>query len=162
MVLINKPGSAGRDKGHENLMETLLSRSVHIMIDAHHGQRDQIGEFYSLHCLRVMMAGETYEEMIVGALHDVIEDTIVTLEMLMKEFPPEIIYALDAITHRYDINETNVDYFSRVKANALATPVKINDINDNWTPARFNLLPEDTQERLNKKYAWALVYLGVR
>ena len=54
-----------------------LERSIAIAVAAHEGQKDKGGSPYILHPLRVMMSLRTEEEMIVGVLHDVIEDVLV-------------------------------------------------------------------------------------
>jgi len=67
---------------------------------------------------------------IVGWLHDVVEDTKVTLGDLLDEgFSYDIIKAVDAITHRSD--EDYVDYIKRVRENFTARQVKICDIEHN-------------------------------
>jgi len=67
---------------------------------------------------------------IVGWLHDVVEDTKVTLGDLLDEgFSYDIIKAVDAITHRSD--EDYVDYIKRVRENFTARQVKISDIEHN-------------------------------
>lgn len=77
-----------------------LERAIEIATEAHRGQRDKAGNDYIGHPLRVMAAGKTPEEKIVGVLHDVVEDSNWTLEGLAAEgFAPEIIEALRCLTH---------------------------------------------------------------
>lgn len=77
-----------------------LERAIEIATEAHRGQRDKAGNDYIGHPLRVMAAGKTPEEKIVGVLHDVVEDSDWTLEELAAEgFAPEIIEALRCLTH---------------------------------------------------------------
>ena len=59
-----------------------LDNAIIISTTAHAGQIDKCGEPYILHPMRVMMSLSSLKERIVGILHDVIEDTSVTLEML--------------------------------------------------------------------------------
>ena len=51
-----------------------LHRAISIAVEAHQDQYDKGGHPYILHPLRVMNALKTTEEMIVGVLHDVVED----------------------------------------------------------------------------------------
>ena len=51
-----------------------LQRAISIAVEAHEGQIDKGGNPYILHPLRVMMSLRTVDEMIVGVLHDVVED----------------------------------------------------------------------------------------
>ena len=51
-----------------------LQRAISIAVIAHEGQTDKGGNPYILHPLRVMQSLRTTNEMIVGVLHDVVED----------------------------------------------------------------------------------------
>ena len=62
-----------------------LGRAIEIAQEAHRGQVDKAGEEYIGHPLRVMEAGRTLEEKIVGVLHDVVEDSDVSVERLFRE-----------------------------------------------------------------------------
>ena len=64
-----------------------LERAIEIATAAHRGQLDKAGNDYITHPLRVMAAGKTADEKIVGVLHDVVEDTEWTFEMLAAEHP---------------------------------------------------------------------------
>jgi len=136
----------------------LLNTAIEVAVRAHDGDVDRIGDPYILHPLTVMLSLESAEERIVGVLHDVPEDTATTLDDLIGYgFPPEIIEALDAITHRE--GESDIDYWLRVKANPLALRVKYADIAHNTSPARVNRLAPDVRERLRVKYQRALAVL---
>ena len=77
--------------------EQLLNKAMKIADKAHRGQTDKFGTPYIGHVIRVMNDGKTYDEKIVGVLHDVIEDCPeITYEYLLKEgFPNEIVFAID-------------------------------------------------------------------
>lgn len=62
-----------------------LERAIEIARQAHVGQVDKGGADYIGHPLRVMEMGRTEEEKIVGVLHDVVEDSDWTFEMLEEE-----------------------------------------------------------------------------
>jgi len=132
----------------------LLNRAVEIAIKAHEGQLDKQGKAYILHPIAVMESVGDIKTKVVAILHDVIEDTSVTLIGIMPDFPPEIIEAVDAISKRK--GETNRDYIARVKANDLATAVKFADLGHNMSLERLFNLDEETVVRLAKKYrkAW--------
>lgn len=133
-----------------NLKEQ-LNRAIKIAISAHERQLDtNNGRPYIEHTFRVMSAGHTLAEKIVGALHDVVEDTPWTLEQLREEgFTPEIIDGVDTITRR-DGTETYDEYMLRVKANPLAIKVKLNDLTDNMDIRRWDSIPDHEVERLRK------------
>lgn len=141
----------------DNSLTQLMNRAIIIATQAHKDQKDKSGEMYIFHPLRVMLRGQTLEERIVGVLHDVVEDTEVTLDQLAEDFPMAIIVALDAISHRE--NEPNVEYLRRVVADPLARIVKEYDVDDNSNPVRMARLDEETQVRLNKKYHRAYEFL---
>ena len=101
-----------------------LEQAIEIATEAHRGQRDKAGNDYIGHPLRVMAAGKTPEEKIVGVLHDVVEDSDWTLEELVAEgFAPGIIEALRCLTHAEE--EPYDRYIARIKGNPLAVAVKL-------------------------------------
>lgn len=59
-----------------------LERAIQIAREAHAGQVDKAGKDYINHPLRVMEMGKNENEKIVGILHDVVEDSDWTFEML--------------------------------------------------------------------------------
>ena len=127
-----------------------LQRAIEIATEAHKGQFDKSGKDYIGHPLRVMDMGKTEEEKIVGALHDVVEDTQWTFEMLEAEgFSPTIIAALKCVT-KVSENENYDDFIERVKKNPLAVAVKINDLSDNMDIRRLPYLSDKDVKRLKK------------
>lgn len=132
-----------------NLKEQ-LNRAIEIAVSAHEGQLDtNNGRPYIEHPFRVMSAGHTLQEKIVGILHDVVEDSSMTLDQLNKEgFSQEIIDGVDAMTRRG--NESYDDYLLRVQANPLATRVKLNDLTDNMDIRRWDEIPYHALARLQK------------
>ena len=73
-----------------------LEKAIEIAVRAHAGQVDKAGQPYILHPIRVMLRMGSEAERITGVLHDVIEDSDVTLEDLRDEgFDAAILEALD-------------------------------------------------------------------
>ncbi|MEC5156162.1 phosphohydrolase [Chryseobacterium sp. MP_3.2] len=138
----------------------LLNKAIKIAQKAHKGQTDKFGAPYIGHLLRVMNAGKTYDEKIVGVLHDIIEDCPdITCDFLCKEgFPNEIVFAIECLTK----NPPDQDYTEFVKQtekSPLAVSVKMNDLVDNMDLKRFiQPLTERDLKRLNK-YLTAYLYL---
>lgn len=127
-----------------------LQRAIEIATEAHKGQVDKSGKDYIGHPLRVMEMGKTEDEKIVGVLHDVIEDTGWTFEMLEAEgFSREVIEALRCVT-KLSENENYDDFIERVKKNPLAVAVKINDLTDNMDIRRLPYLSDKDVKRLKK------------
>ena len=127
-----------------------LERAIEIATQAHEGQVDKAGNAYIGHPLRVMAMGKTEQEKIAGVLHDIVEDTPWTFEMLEAEgFAPEIIAALKCVT-KISENEDYDDFIERVKKNPLAVAVKINDLTDNMDIRRLPYLSDKDVKRLKK------------
>ena len=127
-----------------------LERAIEIATQAHEGQVDKAGNAYIGHPLRVMAMGKTEQEKIAGVLHDIVEDTPWTFEMLEAEgFAPEIIAALKCVT-KISENEDYDDFIERVKKNPLAVAVKMNDLTDNMDIRRLPYLSDKDVKRLKK------------
>ena len=127
-----------------------LERAIEIATEAHLGQVDKCGCDYIAHPLRVMVAGKTMEEKIVGVLHDVVEDSDWTLEALEAEgFSAEVIEALRCVT-RLSENEPYDSFISRIKGNPLAVAVKLNDLTDNMDIRRLPYISDKDVKRLKK------------
>lgn len=138
----------------------LTMRAAEIAYNAHMGQRDKSGMPYIFHPYHVAEQMQDEPTACVALLHDVAEDTAVTLDDLAKEFPPEVIAALRLLTH--DAKEDYFDYIRKIKPDPIARAVKIEDLKHNSDLSR---MPKDSPlyERavaLRKKYAEALAILA--
>lgn len=99
------------------------------------GMTDKDGEPYVMHCLRVMMGVEDPQAQLVGLMHDLVEDTPVTIEDLRNHgFAPEVVDAVDLVTHPDHLSYS--DYVIRLKPNPLARDVKLSDLRDNCGMSR--------------------------
>ena len=128
-----------------------LERAIEIARQAHAGQVDKAGADYIGHPLRVMEMGETEDEKIVGILHDVIEDSNWTFEMLEAEgFSLNVIEALRCLT-KLSVNESYEEFIDRVLTNELARLVKLNDLMDNMDLRRISE-PNDKDIQRVEKY----------
>ena len=131
-------------------MEKLLATAIEIALKAHAGQVDKTGMPYIGHVMRVMQAGRTIDEKIVGVLHDIVEDTPWTFEALLAEgFPAHIVDALRCVTKLHD-DEPYEAFIERVKSNPLAVAVKINDMTDNMDIRRLADITDKDAIRLRK------------
>lgn len=127
----------------------MLEKAIEIAVEAHRGQLDKAGKIYILHPMRVMLRGKNETEMIVGILHDVVEDTPVTLDMLQTEgFSTEILDALKCITK--EKGEDYGHFIDRVLTNPLATQIKLYDIEDNLNRDRIPYPTAKDEERFAK------------
>lgn len=127
-----------------------MERAIEIATEAHRGQLDKAGCDYIEHPLRVMAAGKSLDEKIVGVLHDVVEDTNWTFEGLAAEgFSAEVIEALRCVTKQSE-SEPYDKFIARVKRNPLAVAVKLNDLSDNMDISRLPYLSDKDVKRLKR------------
>ena len=134
-----------------------LEDAIRLAVEAHHGQRDKVGQPYILHPLRVMFRLDTEVERMVGVLHDVIEDTKYKAEDLRQMgYSEEVLQALDCVTRRE--SESYEDFVLRSKANPTARRVKLADLEDNMDIRRMAGVTEKDMERLTRyRKAWAVL-----
>ncbi|MGX5653607.1 hypothetical protein ACWKWC_02395 [Geodermatophilus nigrescens] len=140
-----------------NPADAIRLRARELAIHAHFGQVDKVGrDYFTAHVADVARrVGSDPVLQTVAFLHDVVEDTSVSLtELAQRHFPAEVILAVDALTHRP--SETRADYYQRVRADPLALSVKLADIASNTDPDRMRQLDEPTRTRLRRKYTAAL------
>ena len=135
-----------------------LEKAIEIAREAHAGQVDKAGKDYINHPLRVMAMGKDENEKIVGVLHDVVEDSDWTFEMLEAEgFSSEVIDALRCVT-KLSEDEDYDHFLNRIKGNRLAMKVKLCDLVDNLDTSRIEN-PTDTDLKRSKKYARAYAFI---
>ena len=135
---------------YKMFLKIILDRAKEIARTAHEGQVDKAGKPYIEHPMRVMNMGKSMEEKIAGVLHDVVEDSEWTFEMLEKEgIPKDVMDALRCVT-KLSEDEDYDHFIARVKTNPLAVKVKLNDLKDNMDITRLEEVTEKDLARLNK------------
>ncbi|VRG39445.1 guanosine polyphosphate pyrophosphohydrolases/synthetases (COG0317) [Streptococcus pneumoniae] len=142
-------------------MNKLQATKAHeVAKKAHFGQTDRAGIDYIKHPETVASFVATDEEKAVAYLHDVIEDTSLTLLDLKKEgFSKNIIEAVDILTKKK--GQDYQSYLNLVKKNELARVVKLADLRHNSDLTRLPLITEKDLER-NKKYSSAIRFLRAK
>ena len=124
-----------------------LEEAIALAVSAHRGQKDKAGQPYILHPLRMMLAVEGEHARMAAVLHDVVEDTEVSLEQLQAEgFPAEVVEAVDGLTRRAD--ESYDEFIERAAVNPIARVVKKADLEDNMDLRRLAELGPKELERL--------------
>lgn len=126
-----------------------MSKAEWIARKAHRHQQRWDGSPYIKHPEAVASAVHGHLRKQIAWLHDVAEDTIISLDILRVLFDDPIVDAVDAMTRRKD--EQYSDFIMRVSQNEFAVDVKIADI-------EHNLINNDREE-LVKRYEKALVFL---
>lgn len=141
----------------ENL-SVLHVRAQKLAQDSLQGVVDRAGKPIYEHCLRVAKNFPLSAERIVAILHDVVEDSSVTLADLSveHEFPEEIVRAVEAITRIK--GEEYFDYIVRVSKNKMATIVKMADLVDNMDITRLPKLTDTDLYRL-RRYHQSYIFL---
>ncbi|MGJ7039203.1 (p)ppGpp synthase/HD superfamily hydrolase [Shinella sp. BE166] len=117
----------------------MLSRAIALAAKAHDGQTDKNGAPYIFHPVRVASTFSDETLQTIAVLHDVVEDTAITLSDLDAHFPQGVVNAVDALTRRP--GETYEDFILRVSRNPDARKVKIADLRDNLRPGAEHLRP---------------------
>lgn len=123
----------------------------------HRGQVDKLGEPYLLHLMAVATApAMTLKQRTCAMLHDILEDTDITVEQLRQSFPSDYVDTIVALTHLK--TETRDEYYARVKADADARVIKMVDVMHNQSRLR-HIEDDKTRQRLFAKYDHALEVL---
>lgn len=139
------------------MINTKLTRlASKIAYKAHAGQTDKAGVPYIFHPIHIAEQMDSEESCVVALLHDVIEDSDITLEILSKYFNDDIIAALRVLTKKE--NDDYIIYIKRVKTNKLATKVKIKDLEHNRDLTRLDEVTDKDRKR-SSKYWEAIRYL---
>ncbi len=131
-----------------------IEDAILLATEKHRGQVDKSGAPYIVHPLQVMCRMRTETERIVAVLHDVVEDTGVTLDDLRSMgYGDEIVDALDHLTRR--AGESYEQFIQRIKPHPLALRVKLGDLQDNMDIRRAGTLGAKDLERLQRyQAAW--------
>mgnify|MGYP001128624775 CR=1 FL=1 len=126
-----------------------IERAIKIAAEAHDGQVDKAGAPYILHPLRVMLHVRTNEERIVAVLHDVVEDSQWSLELLRAEgFSEQVLRAIDSVTRRD--SETYEEFVLRAGLDPIGRNVKLADLEDNCDLGRIAAPTEKDRARLDR------------
>ncbi len=131
-------------------MNQLLNRAIIIATEAHSGQLDKADKPYILHPLYVMTKVLSVRLKIIAVLHDILEDTKITEEDLIREgFPSDVITPLKLLTKG---KEKYRDYILRLSKDWGARRVKLADLDHNLDLNRLTYPFEDRDLKRIKKY----------
>ena len=130
------------------IKEERLIKIVGIASDALADVKNKFGRNAIDHAVKVALKSTTEDEFVVSMLHDVIEDTDLTLEDLKDELNSQELTALGHITRRD--GENYFDYIRRVSENELATKVKLLDLRDNMDLTYYDEVKEEHLSLLNR------------
>lgn len=143
-----------------------VGTAIMVATEAHDGQLDKAGLPYILHPLRVGAALYAFgaDYVVAGILHDVVEDTPVTLEDLSNRgFNDAVLSAVASVTKTE--SERTWEAYQKSIAKAMADPVggwvKASDVADNWGRLDADALGPEVYWRLMDKYVKARAALKV-
>lgn len=142
-----------------------INVAYYLAARAHEGQTDKSGKEYINHPLRVESKFKTADYKIVAILHDTIEDTFITKELIETLFGSQIALAVDLLSRRADesymkfINRMCVTDFSidspgvspwMERSYQMARLVKIADLEDNMDLSRLQQITDEDLNRIKK------------
>ena len=108
---------------------SMTIKAMKLAYKAHEGQVDRSGVPYIFHPIHLAEQMDEEISCTVALLHDVVEDTEVTLAELEQAFPPAVTEAVCLLTH--DKSVDYYDYVRNLKPNVIAKKVKLADLAHN-------------------------------
>lgn len=137
-----------------------LSQAIAIAANAHVKQLDKGGKAYILHPLHLMsqLLFDT-ELATIAVLHDVIEDSDITLSDLIEAgYSDRVTSALDLLTHKE--GDSYQEYIELISTNYDSIRVKRKDLEHNSDITRLKGVRDKDLNRM-KKYHDAFIFLGI-
>lgn len=132
----------------------LTKKALKLCFEAHKEQVDKTGLPYVFHPFHLAEQMDDEISTVCALLHDVVEDTEITLEMLGEMgYPQNVLDVLALLTH--DESVPYMDYVKMISTNPTATKVKIADLTHNSDVTRLDVVDKWAKKR-NKKYKKAL------
>ena len=127
----------------------MLSRMIVLATKLHFGKYDKGGKLYILHPLKVMMSLNTNDEELqcIAIGHDLLEDTDVTDEDVLKLTTNRVLEGIKALTR--EKKESSRSYQKKVMLNKDAMIVKKHDLEHNLDVLRLHSLTEKDLKRIN-------------
>lgn len=127
----------------------MTRKAMRIAYEAHAGQVDKTGMPYIYHPAHLAEMMPDEDSTITALLHDVVEDTPITIEQLAEEgFNETILTALRLLTHHPA--DRYMDYISQLSTCPLARRVKLADLRHNSDVSRLDTVNEKAVQRLEK------------
>lgn len=153
--------------GQESWSHPTIADTIQNIIVWHAGQVDKSGVPYYKHPLAVMVrlgASATDAERHAALLHDVVEDTDISLEFLRGlGYSEEVLTMVDLLTKKASMTHRLYIFNIIGSGNVGALRVKLADMFDNSNEARLNRAPADMQEKLRSmietRYAPAIAVI---
>ena len=140
----------------------LTERALRLAYRTHAGQEDKAEVPYIFHPYHLAEQMTTEAAVCVALLHDVVEDSDVTIEDIAALFPAEVTEAVQLLTH--DERVPYLDYIRALRTNPLARTVKLADLAHNSDESRLRGAvakePDTVTKRRAKYDAARAILLG--
>lgn len=132
-------------------------KAIILMYNMHKNQLDKGGMPYVLHPFHVAEQMDDEDSTVVALLHDIVEDTSITLNDLVDfGFSKSQIDAISILTHPDGMDY--FDYIRRIATNEISLKVKLADLQHNMDLTRIDSVDNRDLERV-KKYKKCYDYL---
>lgn len=136
----------------------MIDIALAIARKAHAGQVDKAGVDYIQHPLYVASQVKTEQEKAIALLHDVLEDSDITVaDLLAYGLSNKVVTAVQTLTKKK--GQSYQEYLEKVKSNNLARVVKLADLKHNSDLSRLKTVSNTDYERV-EKYKNAIRYLS--
>ena len=153
----NTPHGKIKAWGELARMIDLLKKAELFAEKAHKGQFDKAGVPYIEHPKAVAAMVDDDMGKAVAYLHDVVEDTEVSIDDIRKEFGNKVADAVDVLTRKKGVSY--MDYIRGINSNSLAVKVKRADLTHNMNLSRLSVISDEDIKRV-KKYQKAYKILS--
>ena len=115
----------------------LTKKALKLCFSAHKDQTDKTDMPYVFHPFHLAEQMKDEESTVVALLHDVVEDTPITLSDLKEMgFSDTVLEAIELMTHAEGV--PYMDYVKEIKKNPIARAVKLADLRHNSDATRFD------------------------
>lgn len=115
---------------------------------AHFGQHDKAGKPYIDHVKRVASSMSNELLKTIAILHDTLEDTFLTKDMLLHLFSTTVVYNVDLLTRKE--GESYSEYIDKILGSIPACKVKLADLEDNMNLSRLKEITDEDLDRVKK------------
>lgn len=123
--------------------------ALRVCFEAHRDQTDKSGMPYVFHPFHLAEQMNDEETVTVALLHDVVEDSPMTLDGLRElGFTESVLEAVALMTHEDGV--PYMEYVARIKENPIARAVKLADLRHNSDMSRLDVITPYSIERAEK------------
>ena len=135
----------------------MTKKAMKLCFEAHKDQVDKSGLPYVFHPFHLAEEMQDEQSTVAALLHDVAEDTDLSLEQIYEYgFGEEVMVALALLTHGDGV--PYMEYVAAIKQNPIARAVKLADLKHNSDLSRLDEISPKALER-REKYLQAIALL---